>query len=239
MSYNRGKNWKKRNSSIVKMNNLNLPKIDLGLVNTNNNKSFEDKMFDSFSDKMEKVVKLNWEKYGVPFLNQNDGNSDCHVQLENEIKYNSEMFEKFGSKGKYYHLTSPKNYRRIIKEGIRSKDVNRMSSMGTSDRIWSIESDSPLIWNQIGYSQLGIGVKNLQIVVLEIDSKGIKGEITSEEINEFTSPLHSVINQTHIEPKYIKPIGYFNSSREHFYSMRNELGELKSLLYSTQYRMVG
>lgn len=239
MSYNSGKNWKKRNSSIVKMNNLNLPKIDLGLVNTKDNKSFEDKMFDSFSDKMEKVVKLNWEKYGVPFLNQNDGNSDFHNQLENEIKYNSEMFEKFGSKGKYYHLTSPKNYERIIKEGIRSKDVNRMSSMGTSDRIWSIESDSPLIWNQIGYSQLGIGVKNLQIVVLEIDSKGIKGEITSEEINEFTSPLHSVINQTHIEPKYIKPIGYFNSSREHFYSMKNELGELKSLLYSTQYRMVG
>lgn len=239
MSYNSGKNWKKRNSIGLEMSSLNLPKIDLGLHKVNYNESFQDKMFDSFSDKMEKVVKKNWNNYGVPFLNQNDGNSDFHFQLENDIKYNSEMFDKYGSKGKYYHLTSPKNYKRIVKEGIKSKNVNRMSSMGTSDRIWSIESDSPLIWNQIGYSQLGVGVKNLQIVVLEIDSKGIKSEITSEEINEFTSPLHSVINQSHIEPKHIKPIGYFNTSREHFYSMRNELGELKNLLYSTQYRMVG
>jgi len=238
MSYNRGKNWKKRNLIKVNTNHLNLPKIDLGIVQNQYFKSFEDKFHDSFSDKLETVVKQNWINHGVTKLNHTGENEDLHLHLDNHIKYNSEMFRKFGDKGKFYHLTSPKNYEKIIREGIRSQNVNRMTSMGNSKKIWTVESSSPLIWNQIGYSQLGMGVKNLPIVVLEVDPKGINGEITSEEIHEFTSPLHSVINQTQIEPKYIKPIGYFFSSREHFYSMRNQLGDLKVSLLTSQYRMV-
>lgn len=238
MSYNRGKNWKKRNSINLLVKRNNLPNIELGMVKTKFKRSLVDKSYDFFSDKMEKVVKNNWVNYGVPFLNNGGKNEDLHQTLDNKIKYNSEMFRIFGSKGKFYHLTSPKNYHKILKEGIKSKDVNRMTSMGNSNKIWTVESESPLIWNQIGYSQLGMGVKNLPIIVLEIDPKGIKSDITSEEINEFTSPLHSVINQNHIEPKYVKTIGYFKTSREHFYSMRNQLGELKSLLYTSEYRMV-
>lgn len=238
MSYNSGKNWKKRNLISVKVKGLNLPKIELGLIETNPKKSLEDKLLDSFSDKTEKLVKNNWVNYGVPFLNNGSKEENLHFPLDNDIKYNSEMFKTFGSKGKFYHLTSPKNYHKIMNEGIRSKDVNRMTSMGNSKKIWTVESDSFLIWNQIGYSQLGMGIKNLPIVVLEIDPIGITGEITSEEINEFTSPLHSVINQTEINPKYIKPIGYFNTSRVHFYSLRNQLGELKTSLYRSLYRMV-
>lgn len=86
---------------------------------------------------------------------------------------------------------------------------------------------------------MGFGVKDIKMVVLEIDSKGINGEVTSEEINEFTSPLHSVINQSHIDSKFIKPIGYFKSSRKHFYLLRDELGKLKSTLYKNQFKLVG
>ena len=57
--------------------------------------------------------------------------------------------------------------------------------------------------------------------------------------NEITSPLHSVINQSHIDSKFIKPIGYFKSSRKHFYLLRDELGKLKSTLYNNQFKMVG
>ena len=227
------------NKSFVKNIKLGIPEIELDTKDLKPYHSEKVEIFDLMSDKMEVLVKRNWERYGVPFLNQNDRNIDLHESLDNDIKYNSDTFQKYGSKGKFYHLTSSKNYQKIMKEGIKSKDVNRMTSMGTSEKIWVIESDSPLIWNQIGYSQLGFGVKDIKMVVLEIDSKGINGEVTSEEINEFTSPLHSVINQSHIDSKFIKPIGYFKSSRKHFYLLRDELGKLKSTLYKNQFKMVG
>ena len=65
MSYNSGKNWKKRNSIGLEMSSLNLPKIDLGLHRVNYKRSFQDKMFDLFSDKMEKVVMKNWNNVDV------------------------------------------------------------------------------------------------------------------------------------------------------------------------------
>jgi hypothetical protein len=235
------KNLKKKstNQSFVRDVSIDLPRIELGLTVLNPKRSLIDKMYDSFSNSMGVTVKQNWKKHGVPLFNLNKKNIDSHTPLENDIKYNSDIFQKYGSRGKFYHLTSPKNYQKIIKEGLKSTGVNRMTSMGTSNKIWTIESDSPLVWNQIGYSQLGVGVPDLKMVVLEIDPKGINGKITSEDLNEFTSPLHSVIHQTHIEPKFIHPIGYFNSSRNHFYTVREEFGKLKSTLYSKQLKMVG
>ena len=246
MSKNRNsKKFRKRlksksiNKSFVKKIKMDIPEIKLDSKDLKPYHLNKIDGFDLMSDKMEVLVKQNWERYGVPFLNHNNENIDLHESLENDIKYDSDIFQKYGRKGKFYHVTSPKNYQEIMKEGIKSKDVNRMTSMGTSGKIWTIESDSPLIWNQIGYSQLGFKVKDIKMVVLEIDSEGIYGEITSEEVNEFTSPLHSVINQSHIDSKFIKPIGYFKSSRKHFYLLKDELGKLKSTLYENQFKMVG
>jgi hypothetical protein len=139
--------------------------------------------------------------YGVPFIDVNNDvkNHNSHTTIENCIKYNSETFIKYGTTGRYFHLTSPKNYQKIMKEGIKSVDVKRMTSMGHSNRVWTVESDSPIIWNQIGFGQLCVGIDRMKVVVLEIDPSGICGEITSEEVGEFTSPLHTIINQNHID----------------------------------------
>jgi len=233
------KNIRKKNTnkSFVKKVELNIPKIEIPLP-TGIQKPY---LKSSLSVLVENIVRTNWDMYGVPFLDVNDDieNHKSHKSLENSQKYSSETFIKYGTKGKYFHLTSPKNYQKIMKEGIKSVDVKRMTSMGHSNRIWTVESDSPTIWNQVGYSQLCVGVNNMKVVVLEIDPSGINGEITSEELGEFTSPLHTIINQNHIDVKYIKPVGYFHTSEKLFFSMREELGNLKSTLYTDEHKMVG
>lgn len=223
----------------MKKVSLNLPKIELGMTNLKINRSPMDIILDKMSDSKEDILKGNWNRYGVPLLNLNTKDIDIHNKLDNELKYSSQTFTKYGNKGSFYHLTSPKNYHKIMKEGLKSEGVKRMTSMGTSDRIWTIESDSPLIWNQVGYSQLGVGLNNLPIVVLKIEKEGILGKTSSEEIGEFTSPLHTVIHQRFIDKKFIKPIGYFLTSRSHYYGLREELGFLKSSLYTSQLKMVG
>jgi hypothetical protein len=236
-SFRKNLNKRTTNQSFVKKVSLNLPKIELGNTKLDFQLSPMDYMMDMMSDSRELSVISNWNRYGVPLLNHNNG-TDIHSEIENELKYSSETFLKYGNNGSFYHLTSPKNYSKIMKDGLKSEGVKRMTSMGTTDRIWTIESDSPLIWNQIGYNQLGLGVKNLPIVVLKIDNQGITGRTSSEEIGEFTSPLHTVIHQSFIDKKFITPIGYFLSSRTHFYGIREELGILKSSLYSSQLKMV-
>ena len=102
------------NKSFVKKIKLGIPEIELNTENLKPYHSEKVEIFDLLSDKMEVLVKRNWERYGVPFLNQNDKNIDLHESLDNEIKYNSDTFQKYGSKGKFYHLTSQKNYQKII-----------------------------------------------------------------------------------------------------------------------------
>jgi hypothetical protein len=228
---------KNTNQSFVKKVELNLPQIEIPLTTGIQKPYLRDKV----SKMIEKSVRINWEKYGVPFVFENNDlkNHSSHQPFPNSIKYNSETFLKYGEKGKFYHLTSPKNYQKIMKEGIKSVGVNRMTIIGHFNRIWTVESDSPMIWNQIGYGQLCQHVDNLKVVVLEIDPSGISGDLTSEEVDEFTSPLHTIVNQNHIDVKYIKPIGYFHTSEKLFYSMKDELGKLKSTMFTNQYRMVG
>jgi hypothetical protein len=228
---------KNTNQSFVKKVELTIPKIEIPIP-TGIQKPY---LKHPFSIKVENVVRVNWDRYGVPFpIETNDiKNHSLHVPLSNSIKYNSESFNRYGTPGRYFHLTSPKNYKKIMEEGIRSVGINRMTTIGHSNKIWTVESDSPVIWNQISYGQLCVGIDNMKVVVLEIDPSGIIGEITSEEVGEFTSPLHTIINQNHIDVKYIKPIGYFHTSEKLFFSMKDELGKLKSTMFTNQYRMVG
>lgn len=238
-SFKKSVKKKSISQNFMRKISLDLQKIELGLTKLNSQRDPMGIMLDKKSDSNESMIKKNWNRYGVPLLNLNNNYVDLHKKLDNEIKYNSETFVRYGNLGNYYHLTSPKNYKKIMKEGLKSEVENRMTSMGSNDGIWTVESDSPQIWNQVGYNQLGIGVKNLRIVVLKIEKEGIVGEISSEEVDEFTSPLHTIIHQRIIDKKFIKPIGYFLTSRSHFYDIIEELKILKSSLNSSQLKMVG
>jgi hypothetical protein len=99
--------------------------------------------------------------------------------------------------------------------------------MGNSGEIYLVESDSEIIWNYIGYSQLGMGVNGMPMVVLEIEKDGLYGNLFSENCNDFPSPLHTMVKQNSIAPKWIKKAFEFKTSRLKFYEERSELGELK------------
>lgn len=217
------KKSKKRKQFMTTKNTHKLK--HLNVLNCDYVRNEEELYWDKKCDEISSEVKYNWENFGVTFLNYTT--SDCGEKLPHDIKYQTEMFKKYGSKNKFYHLTSPLNSLKILSEGLKGCGVNKNTSMGNSGEIYLIESNSEVIWNYLGYSQLGIGVNGLPMVVLEIDSEGIIGELFSENCNDYPSPLHTMIKQRCIEPKWIKKVFEFKTSRKKYYENKLELHDLK------------
>ena len=149
-----------------------------------------DRELDGFSDMYSSEFRKNWKTYGVIRLNSQT--SESGEKLPHSIKYKTQMFKNYGSKNKFYHITSPLNSIKILSEGLRGCDVRKNTSMGNSGEIYLVESNSEKIWNYIGYSQLGFGINGLPMVVLEVDNCGINGEMFSENCNDYPSPLHTM-----------------------------------------------
>lgn len=185
----------------------------------------EEIYYDNKCDKISSEVKYNWKTFGVTFLNYTT--NDCGEKFPHNIKYQTKMFKKYGSKNKFYHITSPLNSLKILSEGLKGSGVRKNTTMGNDGEIYLIESNNEMIWNYVGYSQLGIGVNGLEMVVLEIDSEGIIGEMFSENCNDYPSPLHTMIKQKCIEPKWIKKVFEFKTSRKKYYENKLELHDLK------------
>jgi len=185
----------------------------------------QDRDLDMFSDIYSSEFRYNWENFGVVRLDLNtNGNGE---KLPHSIKYDSEMFKKYGSKNRFFHITSPLNASKILSEGLKGSGIRKNTCMGNSGEIYLVESDSEMIWNYIGYSQLVMGVNGMPMVVLEIEKDGLDGNLFSENCNDFPSPLHTMVKQNLIAPKWIKKVFEFKTSRLKFYENRSELGELK------------
>lgn len=192
-----------------------------------------DRELDNYSDMRSSEFRYNWKTYGVYRLN--NSTTDNGEKFPHNIKYGTEMFKKYGSKNTFFHITSPLNASKILSEGLKGSGIRKNTSMGNSGEIYLIESNSEKIWNYVGYSQLGFGINGLPMVVLEIDKNGINGEMYSENCGDFPSPLHTMVKQNVIEPKWIKKVLEFKTSRLRFYEDRAELGELKMEYFLNHY----
>ena len=217
------KKSKKRKQFMTTKNTHKLK--HLNVLNCDYVRNKEELYWDKKSDDISSEVKYNWENFGVTFLNYTT--NDCGEKLPHNIKYQTEMFKKYGSKNKFYHLTSPLNSLKILSEGLKGCGVIKNTSMGNSGEIYLIESNSEVIWNFVGYNQLGIGVNGLQMVVLEIDSEGIIGDMFSENCGDYPSPLHTMVKQNLIESKWIKKVSEFKTSRKKYYENKMDLHDLK------------
>ena len=217
---------KKRNKRKKSLTTKNTQKLNqLNVLPYECYRNEQDLWFDGMSDRISTDIKYHWKTFGVTRLNNTSTNSG--EKFPHSIKYQTEMFEKYGTKNKFYHLTSPLNSIKILSEGLKGCGVKKNTSMGNSGEIYLIESDSEVIWNYVGYSQLGCGVNGLPMVVLEIDSEGINGEMFSENCNDYPSPLHTMVEQNLIEPKWIKKVFEFKTSLRKFYEDRMDLHHLK------------
>jgi hypothetical protein len=215
------KNKKKKNlttKNTFKKSVNNIPQYDIYRTDF-------DREMDSFSDMISSEVRNNWKNYGVVKLNSETKSNG--EKFEHSLKYKTKMFEIYGNKDKFFHITSPLNAESILSDGLKGIGVRKNTTMGNKGEIYLVESNSEIIWNYIGFSQLGIGVNGLSMVVLEIDKNGINGELFSENCNDYPSPLHTMVKQNLIEPKWIKKVFEFKTSRLKFYENRSELGELK------------
>ncbi len=194
-----------------------------------------DEVMDRLADSIREEQKWCWDNFGVTKLNINtDKEAHNHKQFfPHEIKYKTKMFETFGSKDKFFHLTSPLNADRILKEGLKGCNVRKNTVLSNKDEIYLVESDSPKIWNYVGYNQLTTGQDGFDIVVLEINKEGIEGEMFAEECAEYPSPLHTMVKQSIIHPKWIRKICMFKTSRKMYQETSPILGQLKVDFYLT------
>ena len=100
------------------------------------------------------------------------------------------IFEKYGDKDRLFHLTSPKNWDKIRNYGLLSRHKNH-NYPGCEKKIYLVSSSHKDVLNQVGFGQITSGFEG-PIVVLEIDKKGITGDLFSEELGEYTTPFHTV-----------------------------------------------
>ena len=239
-----------------------IPKIDF-LENHKNQTNWE-RGLDRRLEKMRisKKIHSNWIQHGRINTNDRnfniDGTRNYRNCLHNDYRFielqeipstkwigwgnvpllqvrDSKMFELYGSEDKIYHLTSPKNWNQIRVHGLLNSHKNH-NYPSRRNQLYFLQSDEHKVFNYVGWGQCTGGTDNLPIVVLEIDKKGITGELFGEDGNEFVTPLHMVLtNQKRILPQYIKYHKTFHTSTKQYYDDREEFGQLKQdyLSFST------
>ena len=223
---------KKRKFSHRTTKNTN-PKKSIKISSYEHLISDYDKKLDTFGDILSPIIRYNWKNYGVVQLD--NSTKSVGERFSHDIKYKTEMFRKYGSKDRFFHITSPLNSEKILLEGLKGIGVRKNTCMGKEGEIFLVESDNEIIWNYIGYGQLCVGINNLPFVVLEIDKKGLNGKLFSENCNDFPSPLHTVVEQDVIEPQWIKKISELKTSRQKFYESKEDLKNLKQEYFNNHY----
>ena len=199
--------------------------------------SKSDKQLDKQSDDISYIVKSNWSNYGVALFH--DQKLKGFTKLSYEQRLSSKMFLEYGNSERFFHITSPLNWSKIQNEGLKSVGVNHNTAYGENGKIFVVQSTCKDVWNYIGYNQLGIGVIGLNMVVVEVMKEGIMGKLFSEEGGEYTTPLHTVIEQDVIDPKYVKKVCEFTTSRAEFYKFRPTLKRLKDEFIDEKLKNIG
>ena len=139
----------------------------------------------------------------------------------------SKMFEWYGSEDKILHLTSKQNWNQIRVHGLVSR-IRNHTYRERGGKFYFVQSEDKRVLNSIGYGQIVGWCDDVDLVVLEIDRKGITGDLYGEDGNEYSTPLHMVLtNQKRIRPKFIKYHSTIRVSEEQYYQDREEFGHLK------------
>lgn len=208
----------KRNIKNMRSNYLNFGSRirNTQLIHPNGSRNYKNCM-----DLTGKFIRFNGDEW----------NKMTRYELVDLNKVQSlKIFEKYGDKDRLFHLTSPKNWDKIRNYGLISRHKNH-NYPGCENQIYLVSSSHKDVLNQIGYGQITTGFE-VPMVVLEIDKKGITGELFGEEGGEYTSPFHTVlVNQKRILPKYIKYHTTFTTNEKRYFESREEFGEGKTEFY--------
>lgn len=128
----------------------------------------------------------------------------------------SRRFQMFGDSEKFYHITSPKNWELIKQHGLIRNIGRSQTGVGT-ESINLISSSEPQVWNSVLITSILHYRDRVPFVVLEIDPKGIEGELKGDSGEYFGSELVTkVVGQNRILPQYIKYVKTYHSSVEDF-----------------------
>ena len=112
-----------------------------------------------------------------------------------------------------YHITTSENARKILKEGLIA-NIGTNSELSEKGYIYLFENKSyrhPItkeviaVADDIAKNQLFLD----EYVMLEIDEKGIKGELEHDNVGEFAAFAEWKVKQHRINKKYINEFGFY------------------------------
>lgn len=131
-------------------------------------------------------------------------------------------------KQKYYHITRLETCDKILIEGLRCDNEGNIFVFENKSVKVNMGLGSVVITaaDHIALNQVFI---EDECAMLEIDSKGITGELLPDNVAEATAKLQWIIKQKNIEPKYIKVFTIFKptNAMKSFYDRLIKEGRLK------------
>ena len=104
---------------------------------------------------------------------------------------------------KYYHITKKENGLSINLFGLKSNENGEIFLFSDWTLTTRRNKKTVLICDLIAQNQLGID----EFIIYEINPKGIKGEIKTDNVAELTSKFQWIITQDNISKSYVKIIG--------------------------------
>ena len=104
---------------------------------------------------------------------------------------------------KYYHITKKENAVSIAFKGLTSNENGEIFLFSDWTLTTRRNKKTVLICDLIAQNQLGID----EFIIYEINPKGIKGEIKTDNVAELTSKFQWIITQDNISRSYVKLIG--------------------------------
>lgn len=101
----------------------------------------------------------------------------------------------------FYHVTSPENLGKILKEGLKANEYGEIFIF-----------DEPNCAVAVAVNQLFLS----DYALLKIDSEGIKTELTKDNVAELTAKYQYIIKQPVISRKYIRLVDCYKVDLERY-----------------------
>lgn len=116
----------------------------------------------------------------------------------------------------YYHITSPKNALNILKNGLKCNEDGDIFLF--ENKTLRVKEEYRADYEKLGLRTEIVVADHIarnqiflkDIVMLEIDSRGLHGEFIQDNVGEETSKFQWIVKQPLIAPQFIAEFGRYH-----------------------------
>lgn len=116
----------------------------------------------------------------------------------------------------YYHITTPNKALNILKNGLKCNEEGEIFLF--ENKTLRVKEEYRSDYERLGLKTEIVVVEHIarnqvflkDIVMLEIDSKGLYGELIQDKVGEATSEFQWIVKQPLIAPEFIEEFGHYH-----------------------------